>query len=304
MMITMKQFKYYTEFKAYLETLTHVDVCVFDHLSELNLFSAWLEGKAIKNIVRIKRSDIYDYMTYQKQLGNQQGTQNRKLNSLRKYYDCMIDLGHIERNPASGIYIGKRKQKVVENPLSNIELNNLFQNISTYFETREKVSNYKTDVFEKINKRDTLIVSLMVFQGLNTGELDRLTVEDVNVKKGTIYIGSSGRSVSRVLRLDTSQTIPFYEYLLQLESSQSKLFSIRVRSYMFELLKIIRAIEPKVKNAEHIRQSRIIAWVSDLDIRTAQYQIGHRYVSSTEKYLIHTTDDLVDELNKIHLFKY
>jgi integrase/recombinase XerD len=72
---------------------------------------------------------------------------------------------------------------------------------------------------------------------------------------------------------------------------------------MFDLLKKIRAIEPKVKNAEHIRQSRIIAWVSDLDIRTAQYQIGHRYVSSSEKYLIQNTDDLVDELNKIHLFK-
>lgn len=300
----MKQFKFYNEFKAYLETLTHVDACVVDHLSELRLFSTWLEGNVINDIVRVKRSDIYDYMTHQNQLGNKQGTQNRKLNSLRKYYDCMIDLGHIERNPASGIYIGTRKQKVVVNPLSNIELNNLFHNISNYFETREEVRKYKTDVYEKINKRDTLIVSLMVFQGLDTGELDRLTVEDVNVKKGTIYIGSSGRRASRVLRLDTSQTIPFYEYLLQLESSQSKLFSIRVRSYMFELLKIIRAIEPKVKNAEHIRQSRIITWVSDLDIRTAQYQIGHRYVSSTEKYLINNTDDLVDELNKIHLFKY
>lgn len=300
----MKQFKFYNEFKAYLETLTHVDACVVDHLSELRLFSTWLEGNVIDDIVRVKRSDIYDYMTHQNQLGNKQGTQNRKLNSLRKYYECMIDLGHIERNPASGIYIGTRKQKVVVNPLSNIELNNLFHNISNYFETREEVRKYKTDVYEKINKRDTLIVSLMVFQGLDTGELDRLTVEDVNVKKGTIYIGSSGRRASRVLRLDTSQTIPFYEYLLQLESSQSKLFSIRVRSYMFELLKIIRAIEPKVKNAEHIRQSRIITWVSDLDIRTAQYQIGHRYVSSTEKYLINNTDDLVDELNKIHLFKY
>ena len=304
MMIMMKQFKFYNEFKAYLETLTHVDACVVDHLSELRLFSTWLEGNVIDDIVRVKRSDIYDYMTHQNQLGNKQGTQNRKLNSLRKYYECMIDLGHIERNPASGIYIGTRKQKVVVNPLSNIELNNLFHNISNYFETREEVRKYKTDVYEKINKRDTLIVSLMVFQGLDTGELDRLTVEDVNVKKGTIYIGSSGRRASRVLRLDTSQTIPFYEYLLQLESSQSKLFSIRVRSYMFELLKIIRAIEPKVKNAEHIRQSRIITWVSDLDIRTAQYQIGHRYVSSTEKYLINNTDDLVDELNKIHLFKY
>jgi len=303
-MITMKQFKYYTEFKTYLETLTHVDTCVNDHLSELRLFSAWLDSKSIKDIVRVRRSDIYDYMTYQQELGNQQGTQNRKLNSLRKYYDCMIDLGHIERNPASGIYIGKRKQKVVENPLSNVELNNLFQNISTYFETRQKARNYKTEVFESINKRDTLIVSLMVFQGLDTGELDRLTVEDVNVKKGTIYIGSSGRREARVLRLDTSQTIPFYEYLLQLQPSQTKLFSIRVRSYMFDLLKKIRAIEPKVKNAEHIRQSRIIAWVSDLDIRTAQYQIGHRFVSSSEKYLLQNTDDLVEELNKIHLFKY
>ena len=33
-------------------------------------------------------------------------------------------------------------------------------------------------------------------------------------------------------------------------------------------------------------QSRIMIWVSTLNIREAQYNIGHRFVSSTESYAI------------------
>jgi hypothetical protein len=69
------------------------------------------------------------------------------------------------------------------------------------------------------------------------------------------------------------------------------------------ILEHIKGIEPQVRNAEHLRQSRILIWVSTLKLRDAQYNIGHKYVSNTESYQQQNTAELVDEVNTIHLFK-
>lgn len=299
----MKQYKYKNQFQAYLENLSHVDEFVNEHVREIRMFVEWLVSVGIQDVIRITTANVFEYMDYQKEIGNAQGTKNRKLNSLRKYYDCLFQLGHITRNPALGIHIGKRQKKVVESPLSDIQLHQLYVDACEHFDTRAKALNYKDETFEAINQRNKLIVSLMVYQGMDSGELDRLTVDDVNPSKGTIYIASSGRRKQRVLKMEASQTIPLYEYLRNVSPNQTKLFDICIQQSMDYLLKTLKGIQPLIRNAEHIRQSRILVWVGKLDIRTAQYQIGHKYVSSTEKYQVQNTDDLVEELNRIHLFK-
>jgi integrase len=38
------------------------------------------------------------------------------------------------------------------------------------------------------HQRDTVALGLMVLQGLDSGDLERLTVSDINLTEGTIYI--------------------------------------------------------------------------------------------------------------------
>ena len=71
----------------------------------------------------------------------------------------------------------------------------------------------------------------------------------------------------------------------------------------YYVLAFVKGIEPQVKNIEHIRQSRMIIWISTLKLREAQYKIGHKFVSSTERYFVQNTSELVDEINTLHLFK-
>ena len=104
------------------------------------------------------------------------------------------------------------------------------------------------------------------------------------------------------MKLESFQIFPMIQYLQLLPEQQEKLFSIKVQTSMNDLLGYLKGIEPLIRNAEHIRQSRIMVWVSTLNIREAQYCIGHKYVSSTESYSQQDISELVEEINKIHLF--
>jgi len=47
-----------------------------------------------------------------------------------------------------------------------------------------------------------------------------------------------------------------------------------------------------------LRASVIYNWVKEYDLRNAQYLSGHRYISSTEKFIIKDIRGLTKEINK------
>jgi site-specific recombinase XerD len=291
------------EFEMYLQNKFAFDYDVQQHMNNLGYFNDWLTENLMFDIIRTTTNTIYQYIKYLQSASIATGTINIRLNSLRKYFDCMVKLGYITRNPALGINIRGKENKVVENPLSETALNNLYQNFVVYIDTKPQSTNRTVEADNFTKQRHKLIVSLMVYQGLDTGELDRLNVTDINIKQCTVYIASKNSRNSRTLKLENAQILAFYQYLQSLPANQEKLFAMDVQSAMKYLLQYIKGVEPQVRNAEHIRQSRIMVWVSTLKLREAQHQIGHKYASSTECYLQQNTTELVDEINTLHLFK-
>jgi site-specific recombinase XerD len=288
------------EFKAYLESKCKLDYDVSEHISNVNYFNVWYKLNSMTDIIRTTKSVIMLYIGYLQDTSIKVGTINIRLNSLRKYFDCLIKLGYITHNPAFEIHIKGAISRVVGNPLSENTLNELYVNFESMMDAKPKPINITEEADNLTKQRYKLIVSLMVYQGLDTGELDLLNVTDIDIKKQSIYISSKNRRNSRLLKLEGSQILHFYEYIQSLPTQQTKLFSTYVQGTMPYLLSFI---EPQVRNAEHIRQSRIMVWVRTLDIRTAQKSIGHKYVSSTEAYRKQDTSELVDEINAKHLFK-
>ena len=296
----MKQEK---EFISYLEKRFTKDKHIMGHVYNVWHFNEWLLANQISDLIRITVNEIEDYAEYLIAKNLKISTVNVRLNSLRKYFECLIELGYIIKNPARNIHKGRRLRKVVENPLDSLTLDNLYQSFEMYLDQRPKLPNIGAKHFELANQRYKLIASLMIYQGLDTGELDMLHVCDLDMKKGTIYISGKVQRKSRVLKLETFQILPMIQYLQLLPPTQEKLFGIKVQLNMNHLLNYLKGIEPMIKNAEHIRQSRMMIWVSVLNIREAQYNIGHKFVSSTEAYAQQNTKELVDEINQIHLFK-
>jgi site-specific recombinase XerC len=55
-----------------------------------------------------------------------------------------------------------------------------------------------------------------------------------------------------------------------------------------------------VTSVKQIHASVITHWLKIYNLRQVQYMAGHRYVSSTEAYLINDLDDLQEDITKFH----
>lgn len=291
------------EFKTYLERKFTIDYNVKQHLSNVRYFNDWLKQNNMRDIIRTTTAIIMLYVEYLQNTGIMVGTINNRLNSLRKYYDCMIKLGYTSKNPAANIFIKGAIEKVVENPLSEKTLNEIYKKFVELMDNSHKSRYVGREAIKHSIERYKLMLSLIIYQGLDTGEVNRLKVVDVDLNNQTINIIGNRRRDTRVLKLESIQVIPFYQYIQSLPANQEKLFNIDAQQSSYRVLDFVKGIEPQVKNIEHIRQSRMIIWISTLKLREAQKIIGHKYVSSTERYAIQNTSELVDELNTLHLFK-
>ena len=60
----------------------------------------------------------------------------------------------------------------------------------------------------------------------------------------------------------------------------------------------VSKINPSVKNAKQIRAFVITKCFKMHNLRKAQYLAGHRYISSTERFLEDEIEDLKEEINQ------
>ena len=66
------------------------------------------------------------------------------------------------------------------------------------------------------------------------------------------------------------------------------------------LTKEIKEKYPKFIRLRQIRTSVITHWLKQYNLREVQYMAGHRYVSTTEGYLLNQTDDLLKDIDQFH----
>jgi len=153
----------------------------------------------------------------------------------------------------------------------------------------------------------------MIWQGLGTRELASLQVRDVKLREGIIYISGSRRSNERELKLESHQVLDLMEYTLQtrkelleltLKETDQLFISIgkgeKLSNLITKLMKKLNRQNPRITSTKQIRTSVITYWLKNYNLRQVQYMAGHRYVSSTESYMINDLDDLQEDITKYH----
>lgn len=298
------EFEYREEFEDYLKDLTSSDTYLFNIIDFIRLiYIKWLDFAQITDIVHVRKSDILDYVEYEQLKENpiKLGTINNRLNYLRKYYDFLIHKGLIFTNPVKGIHIGRDTKKIVESPLAEKELHELYEQFVESTTEFEYPINFKKEYVEAIKKRNILVMSLVIYQGLDTGEIDKLHIKDVNFEKGTIYICGAARRNSRYLKLESHQIFQLMKYISSLPDDQEKLIATSMVSQGYKLSKLVRGVNPRAKDLSHIRKSRIMSWLKSYNIREVQYMTGFKFISSLEELLNQDIDDLSIRFNQIHL---
>lgn len=270
-----------------------------------NLFIDWVAKEQL-SIKDIGYTDILGYMQYCSKKGISQRTIQHYLNVVRHYYDYLIKAAILTINPVTGIVVKGVKRKTLYPILTPVELAQLYD---------------QYPIKSLSDKRNKVMLGLLVYQGIKTQELARLNVDDVTLGKGKIKIPGSRKSNGRTLVLQSLQVLDLMAYIQQTRaallamkpkrSTQTKqatdlLFisaggqSQSISNLVTQLMVKVRKINANAQNARQLRASVITQWVKQYNLREAQYLSGHRYVSTTESYQENNMEELKEEIEKYH----
>lgn len=274
-------------------------------------FIEWIKNENVETET-VSYADILHYIQH-KRVTVKQRTISIHVNSIKHFYNYLNTTGQVSDNPTTQIEIKGIKRKILYHTLSKQELESLYNNFELpKTDGPNKNQNwFKTSVLAA--KRNKVILGLMIYQGLNSNEIRTLTVTDLKLREGKIYIAGTRRSNERELNLEAHQILDIMEYtlqtrneLLQQTKKQSdKLFTSTGSGEYFNnviqvLLSKLNKQNSKITILKQIRTSVITQWLKLYNLRQVQYMAGHRYVSSTESYLVNDLEDLQDDITKYH----
>lgn len=290
------------KFKEYLQQRRYRESTVNGHLQNVGYFLKWIESNGLHEPENVEYKNLLEYVQYEQQQNKDVSTINLRISSISKYFEFLKEQGVITKNPARTLRIKGKAKTVIQNPLKYDELLNLY---NTYKELQKRsLQQIKTDL---AHQRNIIIVSLLIWQGLHSGELEKLEVNHINLNEGIIYIPSTARSNSRELKLSTQQILTLHTYIYggtrgKLKPTAEELLPGNLHNIVSLLTEELKGINPQIKNALHIRASVILHWLRQHNKRQVQYMAGHKYITSTEMYEVQELETLTDQLSKHHPF--
>jgi integrase/recombinase XerD len=294
-------------FKEYLTIKGHSKSTIHGMILTAQRFNVWLEKENIP-CGSIRYADVLAYIQTFKAQGIKQKTQNTYIASIKKYLDYLADQGVMSSNPAEHIKLQGTNQCNLYTILSIEELEKLYYQypLDHVFHQRE--------ILKFAAKQNKIITGLLVWQGVRTEDLCRITVADVKLREGKINIPGGRKTERRTLELRAHQVVDMMDFLYETRKEimsrtkeSNQLFigvegSYSTSSIMKSIIRQLKKQQPKLINVKQIRASVITHWIKQYNLRKVQYMAGHRYVSSTEKFKINDIEGLQDEVNKHHPF--
>jgi len=275
-------------------------------------FTNWITTENT-TVEQVTYNDILRYIQIKNETVKR-GTTVKIVTSIKHYYSYLEAKEIVTNNPVQQIQIKGIKRKTLYHILSHQELENLFNSyeIPNHANKSKNYVWYTNSLLTR--KRNKVILSLMIYQGLNSEELARLKEKDIRLREGEILIESSRKKNERTLKLEAHQILDLMEYTLKTRTELLTLNNISQSDTLFvngqggksfsaiaqQIMKQLKKQDSRVENAKQIRASVITHWLKHYNLREVQYRAGHKYVSSTEAYLVNDLDGLQEDITKYH----
>ncbi len=274
--------------------------------SHVNCFKSWCTKQNI-NPGDITYNQVLQFIDSERERGIEKQSIIREINSIRIYYDYLTESRITAQNIIKRIRIRQSGKKVLPEILSPVQLEKIYQGFSSL-----PLWNHGTAIARLLHQRNTVILGLMIYQGLDSGEIAKLETDHVNLSEGKIYIPSGRNSNSRTLKLQSNQILPIKTYLeetrqklLEKRNLQSScIFPSKKSSDMIcKIVEAVKRIHPEIKDSRQLRASVIMNWLKTNNIRQVQYMAGHKSIRSTENYRSQDLTDLAKQLELFHPLK-
>ncbi len=284
--------------KDYLST-HYTEQTAKAYLREIQAYQA-----AMPQAAKATYQDITRYLGTLRQRYHNTRTLNRILASIKAYYSYLHYIGRRNDHPAKAI-------RLRDQPSRDIQLQDLFseQELELLLNRKER--------YTALYYRNQVMIGLLIYQALLPRELAQLTLSNINLKEGTVYIPASRSTNARTLSLKPQQVMLLHVYihdirprLLKGQHTATLLISHRGTSESVERLvsffkREYKTIFPgRVVNMKTIRQSVITNLLKKgHDLSQVQAFAGHKYPSTTERYQQSSVEALKDQINKYHPFQ-
>lgn len=298
-------------FKAYLKEQGYGAGTIRQKANYVGYYLSWLEAEHLQP-ESTRYNDLLCFIDSCRLKGKSSQHTNSLLCGIRAYYEYLKAQNPNTTNPAANLKLKGTHQKVIGGTVDFAVLESLYQSFET-----------KTNR----DRRNKIILGLLVYQGVTTEELHQLEPAHLRLKEGKIYIPGNRRRNSRTLDMKPFQVLELHEYLTETrpkilaevaaprparkpakinkEQLDSQLFisisgSESIKNSLLHLFKAVQKINPSITSAKQIRQSIIVYWLKTMNLRQVQYMAGHKYVSSTERYQQNNLDNLQSKLEQLH----
>lgn len=309
----MQQQYDYSKFKEWLTLKKYSLATVETTVRTVEYFRQWAESENISELEEVSYSDAMGFIKWSSKHGASQKTIAAYLTHVRKFYQFLISEEAVKENPVAHIKVQGIKRKIYYDILSPEELEKLYQEYPTTIQHEEGKTVPPQGRNILARRRNKVVLSLLVHQGLRVEEIKALRLQDLQLREGKIIIHQQRRTAARMMQLASSQVYELMDYihetrkqmLVHYGEATDRLFINLQKGENFYtitqgLLKILRQINSRIKNLDQIRASVITAWLKQHDLRKVQYLAGHKYVSSTEKYKANVIDELQADVLKFH----
>ena len=248
------------------------------------------------NYLKVTEETILEYMEYLREENKKESTISRSLASIRSFYQYLIRVKKIKKDPTM----------TIESP----KINKRTPNILTSKEV-ELLLDQPKDVDLK-GTRDKAMLEFAYATGMRVTEMISLDIDDVKLDEG--YVVCRGRSKSRNIPLGSMSLKALKEYiddarpyLIRDESEEALFVNVngtrltrqgfwKIVKYNKEQAHIEKDITPHVLRhsfATHLLQN-------GADLKAIQTMLGHSDISSTQVYMQFQDPGIKNEYKKAH----
>ncbi len=261
-------------------------------------FSKMIEEKQNLSLNEASNTEVVAYLLKLKNQGKSAATVNRKVASLRAFYNFMMIQENIKENPTTNIRSPKIERKTIE------------------YLTIEEIENLLSKPDQSIKgMRDRAILELLYATGIRVSEIVEMNLEDVNLRMGFVTCtGEHGKA--RIIPMGRPSRAAVEEYIYEVrpklirneDNTENALFvnyagNRLTRQGLWKLLKEyakLAGIENKL-TPQTLRNSFAVHMIQNgADLKSLQELMGHEDISATQIYLSVSKNRIKEVYDKTH----
>ena len=258
-------------------------------------YEAYVEESKI-NYLKIDEEGIQDYLKYMNDIGKKTSTVSRSLASIRSFYQYLLRVKKVKKDPTEGIQSPKIEKRVPSVLTS--------QEVELLLEQPKNV--------DLKGIRDKAMLEFAYATGMKVTEIISLNIEDVNLEES--YVVCKGKERTRNIPLGSLSLQALKDYIensrnILIKDENVKALFVntngqrltrqgfwKIVKYYKEQAHINKEITPHILRhsfATHLLQN-------GADLKAIQTMLGHSDISSTQVYMQFQDEGLKNVYKKAH----